>query len=165
MDKFNLPSEAVVYAMDAYLRPVLGLLRPHGRVRGCQPPPRGLHGHQRWSVCRRARRRNIQVLLEVAPGVKLFDTPKLPKEALPESIAGGLFLDQLRREEALDWTFISPAALFFEGPRTGSYRVGGDQLLTDADGKSTISFADYAIALADEVEAPKHRRARFSVAY
>lgn len=103
--------------------------------------------------------------LEVAPGVRLFDTEKLPKEALPESIAGGLFLDQLRREEALDWTFLSPAALFFEGPRTGTYRVGGDQLLTDAQGKSTISFADFAIAMADEIETPKHRRARFSVAY
>ncbi|MFA7394178.1 MAG: NAD(P)-dependent oxidoreductase [Pigmentiphaga sp.] len=103
--------------------------------------------------------------LEVAPGVRLFETPHLPKEALPESIAGGLFLEQLRHEKDLDWTFISPAALFFEGPRQGSYRVGGDQLLKDADGKSTISFADFAIALVDEIEVPKHHRARFSVAY
>lgn len=103
--------------------------------------------------------------LEVAPGVRLFETPKLPKEALPESIAGGLFLDQLRRETTLDWSFISPAALFFEGPRRGAYRVGGDQLLTDADGKSTISFADFAIALVDEIEEPKHHGVRFSVAY
>lgn len=103
--------------------------------------------------------------LEVAPGVRLFETPKLPKEALPESIAGGLFLEQLAREPDLDWTFLSPAALFFEGPRRGSFRLGGDQLLADADGNSSISFADYAIALVDEIEAPKHRRMRFSVAY
>lgn len=103
--------------------------------------------------------------LEVAPGVRLFDTPQLPRQALPESIAGGLFLDQLRREQGLDWAFLSPAALFFEGPRTGTYRLGGDQLLTDAQGKSTVSFADFAIALVDEIEMPKHRCMRFSVAY
>lgn len=103
--------------------------------------------------------------LEVAPGVRLYDTPLLPKEALPESIAGGLFLEQLRSEKSLNWTFISPAALFFEGPRKGSYRVGGDQLLKDAEGKSMISFADFAIAMADEIEVPKHQGQRFSVAY
>ena len=51
------------------------------------------------------------------------------------------------------------------GPRTGSFRLGTDQLLSDADGKSSISFADYAIALVDEIETPRHSRQRFTVGY
>ena len=70
-----------------------------------------------------------------------------------EAEAGSAFLDLLRQEKELNWTFISPSALFIEGERTGKFRLGIDQLLADASGKSWISFADYAIALADEIEA------------
>ncbi|BAF86420.1 MULTISPECIES: NAD(P)-dependent oxidoreductase [Azorhizobium] len=103
--------------------------------------------------------------LEVAPGVKLFDTPDFPAIYLGEAKAGGAFLDKLKAEPDLNWTFLSPAALFFHGPRTGTFRVGGDGLLVAADGNSSISFADYAIALADEIETPRHPRARFTVGY
>ena len=79
---------------------------------------------------------------------------------------GGLdFLKALRGETQIDWTFFSPAALIEEGPRLGHYRTGGDQLLTDANGDSKISFADYAIAMVDELEQHKHSRARFTAAY
>lgn len=79
---------------------------------------------------------------------------------------GGItFLDVLRQTDDIDWTFFSPAALIFEGPRTSTYRPGTDQLVTDEAGESKISFADYAIAMVDELEAHKHSRARFTAAY
>jgi putative NADH-flavin reductase len=103
--------------------------------------------------------------LEVAPGVRLVTTPGFPPQYKPEAEKGGAFLDLLSHEKQLNWTFISPSALFAPGERTGKFRLGGDQLLTGADGKSWISFEDYAVALADEVEKPAHPRQRFTVGY
>ena len=103
--------------------------------------------------------------LEVAPGKRLFDTPDFPAEWKDIAAGGIAFLDALRAEREIDWTFFSPAALLVEGPRTGHYRVGGDQLVRDAAGESRISFADYAIAMVDELEQHRHSRARFTAAY
>ena len=103
--------------------------------------------------------------LEVAPGVRLVTTPNFPPQYKPEAEAGGAFLDLLRRENELNWTFISPSALFIAGEKTGKFRIGGDQLLTAADGKSWISFEDFATALVDEIERPAHQRKRFTVGY
>ncbi len=103
--------------------------------------------------------------LEVAPGVRLFDTPQFPAIYLGEAKAGGAFLDKLKAEPTLNWTFLSPAALIQPGERTGRFRLGGDQFFVDAAGNSAISAEDYAIALVDELETPKHSRKRFSVAY
>jgi uncharacterized protein len=102
--------------------------------------------------------------LEVAPGVKLIDTPQFPAIYKAEAAAGGVFLDLLRQETVLDWTFLSPSAMFVPGERTGKFRLGRDQLLTNDKG-SSISFEDYAIALADEIEKPAHSRQRFTVGY
>ena len=102
--------------------------------------------------------------LEVAPGVKLIETPEFPAIYKAEAAAGGAFLDLLRRETRLDWTFLSPSALFMAGERTGKFRLGGDQLLTNDKG-SSISFEDYAVAMADEIEKPAHSRRRFTVGY
>jgi putative NADH-flavin reductase len=102
--------------------------------------------------------------LEVAPGVRLVDTPNFPEAYKAEAIAGGAFLDRLRSETGLDWTFLSPSALFVPGERTGKFRLGQDQLLTNAEG-SRISFEDFAIALVDELEKPAHSRQRFTVGY
>lgn len=103
--------------------------------------------------------------LEVAPGRALIDTPEFPAAYRPEASAGVRFLQTLRGETAVDWTFLSPAALFEPGTRTGHFRLGGDQLMADAGGNSHISMEDYAIALVDELETPRHSRRRFSVAY
>lgn len=103
--------------------------------------------------------------LEVAPGVPLVTTPNFPAEYKAEAEKGGAFLDLLRAEKELNWTFLSPSALFVEGERAGKFRLGADQLLVGADGKSSISFEDYAIALADEIERPAHLRKRFTVGY
>lgn len=103
--------------------------------------------------------------LEVAPGMRLIDTPAFPAQYKAEATAGAEFLDQLRREPELDWTFLSPSALFVPGERTGKFRLGTDQLLVDTAGHSSISFEDFAVALVDEIETPRHRRARFTVGY
>lgn len=103
--------------------------------------------------------------LEASPGVALIDTPHFPAAYKPEASAGRDFLDVLRGEKELDWTFFSPAAFFSPGERTGKFRLGGDQLLVGADGQSKLSMEDYAIALVDELETPRHVRRRFSAAY
>jgi len=103
--------------------------------------------------------------LEVAPGAALVDTPDFPPEYKAEAQAGRAWLDGLRREKDLEWTFLSPSALFVPGERTGKFRLGGDALLTAADGRSWISMEDFAIAMLDEVENPSHVRQRFTVGY
>ena len=103
--------------------------------------------------------------LEVAPGVRLVTTPNFPAQYKAEASKGAEFLDLLRQETDLNWTFLSPSALFVAGERTGKFRLGSDQLLTAADGKSSISFEDFAVALADEIERPAHIRQRFTVGY
>jgi putative NADH-flavin reductase len=103
--------------------------------------------------------------LEVAPGVRLVDTPQFPAEYKAEALPGATFLEQLRGVSDIDWTFLSPAAFFGPGERTGSFRLGGDRFLTDAEGNSRISYEDFAVALLDEIEQPRHSRQRFSVVY
>jgi putative NADH-flavin reductase len=103
--------------------------------------------------------------LEVAPGVRLVTRAGFPVAYKAEAENGAAFLDLLRAEKELNWTFLSPSALFTAGERTGKFRLGTDQLLTTEDGKSWISFADFAVALADEIERPAHIRRRFTVGY
>lgn len=103
--------------------------------------------------------------LEVAPGVSLLDTPQFPAEWKASAEGARQALNLLRAEAELDWTLLSPAAMLAPGERTGVFRLGGDQLLSDAQGQSRISVADYAVAMLDEMEKPAHRRQRFSVAY
>jgi uncharacterized protein len=103
--------------------------------------------------------------LEVAPGVRLVTTPDFPAQYKAEAEKGGAFLDLLRQQQTLNWTFLSPSALFTAGERTAKFRLGTDQLLTATDGKSWISFEDFAVALADEIERPAHINKRFTVGY
>lgn len=92
-------------------------------------------------------------------------TPTFPAQYKAEAEKGADFLDLLRLQKDLNWTFLSPSALFIEGERTGKFRLGTDRLLAGSDGKSWISFEDFAVALADEIERPAHPRARFTVGY
>jgi putative NADH-flavin reductase len=103
--------------------------------------------------------------LEVAPGVRLVTTAGFPAQYKAEAEKGAAFLDLLRQERELNWTFLSPSALFVAGERTEKFRLGTDQLLTAAEGKSWISFEDFAVALANEIEHPAHIRRRFTVGY
>lgn len=103
--------------------------------------------------------------LEVAPGVQLVDTPDFPPEWQGSALGAREALRLLRNEPGLNWTMLSPAALATPGERTGRFRLGGDQLLVDAAGKSAISLEDYAVAMVDELEKPAHPRQRFTVGY
>lgn len=103
--------------------------------------------------------------LQVAPGKRLIDAPGFPEIYRAEALAGVRFLDELYKEKDLEWTFLSPSAELIPGERTGRFRLGADQLLTDSHGRSWISMEDFAIAMVDEMEQPKHLRQRFTVGY
>lgn len=102
--------------------------------------------------------------LEVAPGVQLVDTPHFPEAYKTEVLQQRDALELLRAAD-VDWTYLSPAIEIAPGERTGSYRVGGDQVLSDGEGRSFITAEDYAVAVLDELETPLHRRRRYTVAY
>ncbi|CUW86418.1 MULTISPECIES: NAD(P)-dependent oxidoreductase [Agrobacterium] len=102
--------------------------------------------------------------LEIAPGQRVVDLPDFPVAYKAEATKGAEFLDRLKGEKQLDWTFLSPSAEFVPGERTGKFRIGKDSLLSNEAG-SRISFEDYAIALVDEIEKPQHSRQRFTVGY
>jgi putative NADH-flavin reductase len=103
--------------------------------------------------------------LEVAPGVMNADRPEFPASWEGGVKSTALIKGLLAAEPDLDWTFLCPSHDIFVGERTGKFRLGLDQMLVDADGKSSISTADYAIAMIDELENPRHSRKRFTVGY
>jgi putative NADH-flavin reductase len=98
-------------------------------------------------------------------GERLIDTDAFPEAWKPVAQAGIDFYYALREEQDIDWVFFSPAFNFVVGPRTGKFRLGGEHLISDAAGDSRISFADYAIAMADELESHAHSRERFTIGY
>lgn len=92
------------------------------------------------------------------------DDPDFPPEFLPLAKAQGKALDELRERNDVKWTFISPAGDFqADGERTGEYILGGEELTLNEKGESIISYADYAIAVADEIEKGNHIQERISV--
>jgi uncharacterized protein len=106
--------------------------------------------------------------LRTATGIDLVDTPEFPAAAASESRGFREALHELRDHApaGLAWTVVSPAALIvFDGARTGNYRTSADTLLVNEEGQSTISAADLAVAVVDEVESGAHVGARFAVAY
>lgn len=103
--------------------------------------------------------------LEVAPGVQLLDTPQFPAEYRATAEGARQALELLRSQDGLNWTMLSPSAIIFPGERTGRFRLGGDQLLADAQGESRVSVQDYAAAFVDELERPAHERRRFTIGY
>lgn len=102
--------------------------------------------------------------LEVAPGLQLVDAPNFPPEYKAIALAHRDALNVYRTSD-IDWTYFSPGAYFHSGERTGKFRIGKDQLLTDAKGESRLSYEDMAVAILDEAENPHHKRERISVAY
>jgi len=101
-----------------------------------------------------------------AGGTTVADHPNLvPAAWRPMALASAEQLETLRDEAEVDWAYLSPAAQLVPGGRTGTYRLGGDELLVDAEGNSRISREDLAVALLDESERPRHHRTRFHVAY
>ncbi|WP_405806584.1 NAD(P)-dependent oxidoreductase [Streptomyces sp. NBC_01187] len=102
--------------------------------------------------------------LRTPGGKQVWDTVGLPEAVLQIMHAHGDALDFLRTVDDVRWTNLSPAATIEAGARTGTYRVGKDDLVVDEDGNSRISMEDYAVALLDEAEHPRHVGERFTVA-
>ncbi|MFJ8246977.1 NAD(P)-dependent oxidoreductase [Peribacillus asahii] len=96
--------------------------------------------------------------------VRVIDTPDFPDMFKPTASGQARNLKELQETSGITWTFISPSAMFDpEGKRTGSYQTGKDHLLVNSQGDSYISYADYAIAVLDEIEKPQHMNERFTV--
>ncbi|QNG20146.1 NAD(P)H-binding protein [Rhodococcus triatomae] len=104
-----------------------------------------------------------------ADGPRLIDTPDFPDEYRPEALGTWAVLDELERTlENVNWFAVSPSAVFGRDqdvPARGTYRLGGDVLLTEPDGNSSIAGADFATAFVDEIASPTHYRERFTVGY
>lgn len=102
--------------------------------------------------------------LFVAPGVQLVDTPQFPAEWKQGALAAREALNLIRNETALDWTFLSPPILLVPGERSGQYRLGTEAPMMNGEAPGSISVADLAVAIVDELEHPRHVQKRFTVA-
>lgn len=104
--------------------------------------------------------------LFIAPGIRLMDSGEVPENLLPGVKAlGDFYLNFLMKEKEVDWVFFSPAADMRPGVRSGRYRLGKDDMIVDIVGNSHISVEDYAAAMIDELEYPKHHQERFTIGY
>ena len=103
--------------------------------------------------------------LEIAPGVQLVDTPEFPEQWKSGATAARDYLNNLKKETDLDWTFLSPAINLHPGKRTATFRLGSDQPVFDANGKCEISVEDLAVAIIDELENNRSIKRRFTVGY
>lgn len=96
--------------------------------------------------------------------VQVMDGPDFPDMFKPLAAAQGKALEELRTRNDVKWTFLSPAGDFrADGERTGKYILGGEELLLNSKGESVISYADYAIAMVDEIEKGNNIQKRISV--
>jgi uncharacterized protein len=102
--------------------------------------------------------------LNIAPGLALVDSQFMPEPYKPIARAHVNAFNVLKAS-TIDWTYFAPAAFFEPGQRTGMFRLGKDELIANAQQESRISMEDYAVALVDELEKPRHRRQRFSIGY
>lgn len=101
-----------------------------------------------------------------APGLRVVDSGVIPADIMGGvKSLGEFYLNTLMAENAIDWVFLSPAGSLEPGAATGSYRLGKDDLIVDADGKSHITVGDYARAMVDELETPAHHKERFTIGY
>jgi len=158
---------AVVRGADA----VVSAISPRPNARGLPAPSLAANARALIAGLRKAGVRRVLYVggastLEVAPGKQLLDQPGFPEAYKAEALDGREALGVWRAEgDGLDWTFLSPAVEIGPGERTGTYRTTDDRLLFDAEGKSFISYEDYAVAVLDELERPRHVGRRFGVAY
>jgi putative NADH-flavin reductase len=150
---------------------VVSAISPRPNARGLAAPSLAANSRALITGLRKAGLKRVLYVggagsLEVAPGKALADLPDFPEAYREEAREGREALAIWRNEaKGLDWTYLSPAAEIVPGERTGNYRTTGDQLLVDAKGKSSITFEDYAVAVLDELERPRHVGKRFGVAY
>lgn len=104
------------------------------------------------------------LFVDEAKTTRVMDTPDFPAAFLPTASNQGQNFEELKQSSGIKWTFVSPAAFFNpEGKRTGSYQKGKDNLILNAAGQSYVSYADFAVAILDEIEKPQHINERFTV--
>ncbi len=157
----------LVQGVDA----VVSAVSPRPNARGLAAPSLALNARAIIAGLRRTGVKRVLFVggagsLEVAPGQQLVDQPGFPDAYKAEALEGREALEVWRTEAGgLDWSVLSPAAEIAPGERTGRYRTTGDQILVDAAGRSFITFEDYAVAVLDELEQPRHVGLRFGVAY
>jgi putative NADH-flavin reductase len=150
---------------------VVSAISPRPNARGLPAPSLAANARALIQGLREAGVRRVLYVggassLEVAPGKVLADEPDFPDAYKAEAREGRESLAVWRDEaDGLDWTYQSPAVEIGPGRRTGHYRTTDDRVLTDPEGKSFISYEDYAVAVLDELEHPRHVRRRFGVAY
>jgi putative NADH-flavin reductase len=150
---------------------IVSAISPRPNARGLPAPSLAAAAKALLTGARKAKVNRVLVVggagsLELAPGKRLMDAPGFPDAYKAEAKEGADSLDVYRAQgKGVDWTFLSPAAEIHPGERTGKYRTTGDQFLADDKGKSSISYEDYAVALLDELERPRHAGQRFGVAY
>jgi putative NADH-flavin reductase len=167
-DATNADSVAkIVRGADA----VVSAISPRPNARGLPAPSLAANSRALIKGLRDAKVKRVLYVggassLEVAPGKVLADMPDFPEIYREEAREGREALAIWRSEaKGLDWTYLSPAVEIAPGKRTGKYRTTDDKLLVDDKGKSFITFEDYAAAVLDELERPKHVAKRFGVAY
>jgi len=172
--KVALDRHVIPLPMDVHDTPALAVaIAGHAAVISAYNPalPRGIEGAR--SIIAAVKLANVPRLLVVggagsllrADGSRVVDSPSFPAQWKQGALDTAEFLNLLREEPTLDWTMLSPAEILTPGTRTGHFRLGDDHVLSDEKGESRISVEDYAVALLDELDSPRHSRKRFSVAY
>ncbi len=172
--------EADVLRRDELARVVAGhdvVISSYNPARGVPGPEvfnRHVRGHRAIiaAVKKSGVRRFLAVggaaSLKTPMGVEFLDSSEFPAafEPFKPGIRGTRELYYLLQgERGLDWVFLSPSVMIVPGQRTGKFRLGKDHVLYDETGKSHISLQDYAVAMLNEAEHPKHHHERFTVGY
>ena len=104
------------------------------------------------------------LFVDEAKTIRVLDTPEFPKEYFATAFNQSKNLGDLQNATGIQWTFVSPSAFFDpQGNRTGGYKLGKDNLLVNSKGESYVSYADFALAVLDEIENPQHINQRFTV--
>jgi putative NADH-flavin reductase len=172
--KVALTEQVIALPVDIHDTPGLAAaMAGHAAVLSAYNPalPRGLEGAR--SIIDAVKLAGVPRLLVVGgagsllrpDGTRIVDAADFPAQWKQGALNTAEFLNLLREEPTLNWTVLSPAEVLAPGTRTGHFRLGDDHALRTENGPSRISVEDYAVALLDELDAPEHPRARFSVAY
>lgn len=104
------------------------------------------------------------LFVDEAKTTRVLDTPDFPKEVYPTAFNQGKNFEDLQNTTGIQWTFVSPAAFFDpQGKRTGNYQKGKNNLIVNSTGESYVSYADFAVAIVDEIENPQHINERFTL--
>jgi len=178
------PNLEVVHADVLHRDELVRVLAGHDVVISSYNPARGVPGPEIFNrhvrghraIIAAAKKSGVKRFLAVGgaaslktpAGIELLDSPDFPAafEPFKPGIRGTRELYYLlKKEPGLDWIFLSPSVMIVPGQRTARFRLGKDHVLYDEKGKSHISLQDYAVAMLNEAEHPKHHRERFTVGY